>query len=241
MTNAIVTDVHAATSAAGLRLAVRNVRPLPASNPQGISQLFFVVALLVPSLVFGNLLVSRISRDLHPLWQVAGIAVYAAIVAGAAAAIADPAIGALTGTPWGLFGIGTLLAFAAAVVGAAATRWAGSLGYVVMLLLFVPVGIAASGATLGPNMITAWYADVGKALPVGSALPAIQNTVYFSAHDITTPLLILSAWALAGIIAMAMAAILHPRLPALPGEQSQQPGPSVDDAALTPVGRHARI
>lgn len=106
-----------------------------------------------------------------------------------------------------------------------------------ILLLFIPVGIAASGTTLGPNMITPWYADVGKALPAGSALPAIQNTVYFSGHAITTPLLILSAWALAGILAMTMAAILHPRLQALPGEQAQ---PGYETATVSPTARHAR-
>jgi hypothetical protein len=79
-------------------------------------------------------------------------------------------------------------------------------------LLFIAVGIPSSGTTLGPNMITAWYADLGRALPPGTAMPAIKNTVYFNGNNITTPLLILSAWALAGILAMVMAAILHPPL-----------------------------
>ena len=135
--------------------------------------------------------------------------------------IADPVIGALTGAPWGLFGIGTLLAFAAAVTAAAAARWGGGLGYLVILLLFVAVGIPASGTTLGPNMITAWYADLGKALPAGSALPAVQNTVYFNGNAITIPLLVLSAWALAGAIVLLMVAIFHPPLP---GQRAQQPG-----------------
>jgi hypothetical protein len=140
------------------------------------------------------------------------IVIYAAIVAAVATALADPAIGALTGAPWGLFGIGTLLAFATAVMSAAAARWASSAGYLVITMLFIAIGIPSSGTTLGPNMITAWYADLGRALPPGSAMPAIKNTVYFNGNNITAPLLILSAWALAGILAMVMAAILHPPL-----------------------------
>ncbi len=238
LTNATIKYVHAAASAAGLRLAVQNVRPLPASNPEGLSQVFFVVALLAPSLVFGNLLVTRVARDLNPALQLAGIVVYAAIVAAVATAIADQAIGALTGAPWGLFGIGALLAFASAATAAAAARWAGGLGYLVIFLLFIPIGIASSGTTLGPNMITPWYADLGKALPAGSALPAVQNTVYFNGNAITTPLVILSAWALAGVLAMLMAALLHPPLP---GERAQQASqPAVDAAAMMPTGRHAR-
>jgi len=62
-------------------------------------------------------------------------------------------------------------------------------------------------------MITPWYADLGRALLPGSAMPAVQNTVYFNGNDIVNPLLILSAWALAGILALMMAAFLHPPIP----------------------------
>jgi hypothetical protein len=113
----------------------------------------------------------------------------------------------------GAFGIGTLFAFAVAVMSAAAARWAGGVGVAVIGLLFIPIGLASSGVTLGPNMITPWYADVGKALPPGNALPAVLNTTYFSGNAIAGPLGILSAWALAGILAMVMAAILHPPIP----------------------------
>jgi hypothetical protein len=126
-----------------------------------------------------------------------------------------------------MFGIGTLLAFAAAAIAAATTRWGGRIGYVVIALLLIPVGISSSGTTLGPNMITAWYADLGKALLAGSAMPAVQNTVYFDGNHITTPLLILSGWALAGVLAMVLAAILHPPLP---GQQAQ---PAGQDAGTT--------
>jgi hypothetical protein len=109
------------------------------------------------------------------------------------------------------------------VTAAAAARWAGGLGYLVILLLFIPVGIASSGTTLGPHMITPWYADRGKALPAGAALPSIQNTVYFNGADITLRLLILSAWALGGAIALLTAAIFHRPAPPLPGQQAKQP------------------
>jgi hypothetical protein len=49
-TNATVRDVKALVNAAGLRLALQDVRPLPANGPEGISQVFFVVALTAPSL-----------------------------------------------------------------------------------------------------------------------------------------------------------------------------------------------
>ena len=222
LTRAIVGDVRSAAAAAHSLVAVQDIRPLPSHDPDSLSQVYFVIALMTPSLLFGSLLVSRISPKLNPLWQLAVIAVYAAIAGGVATALADPAIGALTGAPWGIFGIGTLLAFAAAAIAAAVRRWTGGIGYVVLGLLLIPVGISASGTTLGPNMITQWYADLGKALLPGSAMPAVQNTVYFNGSNIATPLLILSAWALAGILAMIMAAFLHPPVPGQKAESAAE-------------------
>ncbi|HEU0239613.1 MAG TPA: hypothetical protein VFR11_10100 [Micromonosporaceae bacterium] len=213
LTTSTVRIFTGAAQAAGVNLGAFDVRPLHTSDPQGLSQTFFVVALVLPSLIFGYLLVLRTSRSLNPLLQLGVIAVYAAIVSAVATAIADAGIGALTGAPWGLFGIGTLLAFAVAVVGAAATRWGHTIGYIVIALLFIPIGISASGVTLGPNMITQWYADLGRALPPGAALPTVQNTIYFGGNRITGPLLILSAWAVAGAIALALAAMFHPPVP----------------------------
>jgi hypothetical protein len=226
-TNDIIKAFDAGAAKTHTALTVQDIRPLHSGDPQGLAQLFFVVALLAPSLAFGNALITRIGTRLDEFRHLTMIAVYALIVAAVALAIADAGIGALTGAPWGTFGIGVLLAFVAAVMAAATIRWAGSLAYVVLLLLFVPVGISASGSTLGPRMITQWYADLGKALPPGSAQPAVRNFTYFSGNDIIVPLLILSAWALAGVIALVLAAFLHPPMP---GQSSKQP-----DASATTV------
>jgi hypothetical protein len=164
-TTAIIKAFSVGAATAHVPLTVQNIRPVHPGDPDGLSQVFFVVALLAPSLAFGNQLISRIGPRLNELWHLALIAVYGVIIGAVATAIADAWIGALTGAPWGIFGIGALLAFAAAVMSAAATRWLGGIGYLVVLLLFVPVGISSSGTTLGPHMITPWYADLGKALP----------------------------------------------------------------------------
>jgi hypothetical protein len=230
-TTAIIKVFEAGAVKTHVPLTVQDLRPLHAGDTEGLAQQFFVVALLAPSLVFGNMLISRIGTRLNEFRHLAMIALYAVIVAAVATAIADAGIGALTGAPWGVFGIGTLLAFATAAIGAAATRWAGTVGYVVLLLLFVPVGISSSGSTLGPRMITPWWADLGKALPPGSAQPAVRNVTYFNSHAIVDPLLILSAWALAGVIALVLAAFLHPPMPGKPSRPADAAGSSVSATA----------
>jgi len=234
LTNATIKTFTSLAANTHVPLSVTDIRPLHPSDPEGLSQTFFVTALLAPSFTFGNLLIRRIAPDLGPHWHLALIVIYAPIVAAVAVAIADGAIGALTGAPWGLFGIGTLFAFAVAVISAAAARWAGGIGVAVFGLLFIPVGLASSGVTLGPNMITPWYADLGKALPPGNALPAVLNTTYFDGNAIGTRLGILGAWAFAGLLAMVMAAILHPPIP---GQRAQQE-PDSGAAARRPAARH---
>jgi hypothetical protein len=232
-TTAIIKVFSAGAAKAHVRLAVQNVRPLHPGDPEGLSQVFFITALLAPSLAFGNLLINRIGTALSEIGHLAIIAIYAVVIGAVATAIADAGIGALTGTPWAIFGIGTLLAFASAAMGAATSRWAGGIAYVVVLLLFVPVGLSSSGTTLGPKMITPWYANLGKALPPGAAQPAIRNVTYFNGNAITDPLLVLSAWALAGAIALALAAVLHPPLPGHPRQDPARSGEVAGSPQLT--------
>jgi MFS family permease len=227
-TSAIIKTFSAGASHAHVHLTVQNIRPLHSSDPDGLSMSFFVIALLAPSLVVGNLLIGKIGPRLNMFWHMGMIAIYAVTVAAVATAIADAGIGALTGAPWAIFGVGALLAFAAALTGAAAQRWAGGLGYLVLLLLFVPVGISSSGTTLGPRMITPWYADLGRALPPGAAEETVRNVTYFSGNAITNPLLILSAWALAGFLA------LHPPMP---GRHQPNPDAAVGTTAA-PASLH---
>jgi hypothetical protein len=89
-TVAITKVFGAAAARAHVPLAVQNIRPLHSGDPQGLAQLFFVVALVAPSLFFGNQLISRIGRYMNEFWHLGTMAVYAVSVAAVATAIADP-------------------------------------------------------------------------------------------------------------------------------------------------------
>lgn len=89
-------------------LVVQNVRPLHPGGPEGLSQVFFVVTLLAPSMAFGNHLINRIGPRLNEFRHLAMIAVYAVNIAAVATAIADALIRAPPGAPWPIFGAGAL-------------------------------------------------------------------------------------------------------------------------------------
>src|SRR5215467_7214256 len=52
---------------AGVPLVVYNIHTLPGNDPEGILRVFLVVALLAPSLVFGNLLRTASMKACIPL------------------------------------------------------------------------------------------------------------------------------------------------------------------------------
>ena len=150
---------------AGVPLTVQDVRPLPTSDPDGLSKIYFMIALLAPSLTFGNMLITRISPRLHPLWHLAVIA------ALRPSSPQSPRRWPIPRSALSLAPPGRCSASAHYSPSPSPSRTRprlagpGGIGYVAVFLLFIPVGIASSGLTLGPNMITQWYADLGKALP----------------------------------------------------------------------------
>ena len=187
-----VTSVFGATAArSGQHLVIKDLRPLPPGDPDGICQLFLFIGLALPSIGFGIALASVIGRRLPAAARLAALAGYAIVVALAAAWVTDGIIGALAGAPLGLIGIAALTAFAIAAACAAAVRLAGVPLAALLALLIVPVGIPAAGGPFGAAFVTRWYGDLGSALPAGAMMPAVRNIIYFGGSALNGPLLVL--------------------------------------------------
>jgi hypothetical protein len=78
-----------------------------------------------------------------------------------------------------------------------------------------------SGGPFDPNRVTPWYAHTPASAPrCSAALPAIRDLLYSHGNAITRPLMVLAAWATAGTLALALAALRRPldnSPPASPG------------------------
>src|SRR5215469_10997320 len=66
LTDATIKVFTTEAARAHLQLTVTDIRPLHSSDPDGLSQTFFVTALLAPSFTFGNQLLSRIAPKIGP-------------------------------------------------------------------------------------------------------------------------------------------------------------------------------
>ena len=192
--------------AAHARTGVEDLRPLPAADRRGLSPLFTVVGTLIPSLVFGVLL-AVLGRALpaRARWT----AVFAfAIGAGLLAALnVGVIVGALEHHFLALAAVTGLLALAVGAAAYGLARLGGPPGIATAVLVLLLVGLSSSGGAVTHDFEPGFYGAVSQWLPPGAALTAVRNVAYFDSAAITEPLLVLGAWATAGLTLGALADI----------------------------------
>ncbi|MFI0482750.1 ABC transporter permease [Actinomadura sp. 9N215] len=195
---ALTTAFHGVGQATGQQVAVEDVRPLPADDNNGVSAIFFVITTVIPAVILAVML-AVVAPKAGAGQRTALLAAGSLAVGGVNAWVAAGLTGALTGAPLELWGLAALLVFAVGSFAAGALRVAGPPALALAVLLFIPIGVPASGGPIGPQFIPQWFAAIGDWLPVAAAIDAVRNTVYFDGNATGGPLLVLALWAVAGI------------------------------------------
>jgi hypothetical protein len=188
-----------------LRTAVTttDLAPLPASDRAGLGPFFFVLTLVIPSLLIA-VAMTAIVKGLPVRDRIAGAAAFAVVIGLVDAALSGVVYSSLGGSFLELAGIGALISFAVSSATVGLGRLLGPLGIVLAALGVLVVGVPASGAAVGPAFVPSFFAALHPILPMGEGLDAVRNAVYFSWHATWGRLALLGGWALLGI---AMAAI----------------------------------
>ena len=174
--------------------------PLPASDRAGLAPFFFVLTLMIPSLLIGVAL-TVVVRDTAMRDRLIGAAVFAIALALIDAALSNVAYGALGGGYLRLVGLGILISFTTSSLVIGFGRLLGSLGVALAAVGLLILGTPASGGAVGPAFIPGFYAALHPILPMGQGLDALRNLVYFSGHAMWGKLALLGGWALLGIVA----------------------------------------
>jgi hypothetical protein len=181
------------------QLVVEDAIPLPEGDAGGISGMFYVLALVIPGIAIAVLL-GQVAPGLGAVKRVTALAAGSLVVGTANAWLADVVFGALPNAFAGLMVISATITFTIALVAAGMLRVAGTPGVGLAALLFIPIGLPASGGPLGARFIPEWYAAVGQVLPIGQGADAIKDVVYFGGAALTVPLAVLGGWALLGLV-----------------------------------------
>jgi hypothetical protein len=93
-------------------------------------------------------------------------------------------------------GMAAVTAFLSSALGAAVGALLGTVAFVVLGALVTSGGLSA------PELLPELWTTIGSGLPGQSTIELIRNVVYFDGEAITTPLIVLGAYALGGIVLM---------------------------------------
>ncbi|MFJ4684088.1 DUF3533 domain-containing protein [Streptomyces sp. NPDC091377] len=199
--------------------AIRTVDVAPTSSQDfnGLSSFYLVVGWCVGGYLCASILaISTGARPANPrraLIRLGAMALVSVVGGLGGALIVGPILDALPGGVAALWGLGALITFA---VGAATLALQGVFGIVgigLAILLVVIAGNPSAGGAFPYPMLPPFWQAIGPALPPGAGTWAARSISYFDGNHLTASLLVLSAWALAGIVVTMLAATLRRRRP----------------------------
>lgn len=199
LTDAVEQIATVQAAAAHARLAIEDVRPLPAGDPRGLASFFLVLAWIIGGYL-GMILLSRAlgARARGPRGTVtltAWTAVYALASAGLGVVLADPLLGALTGSPWPLLGAGTLIVFAVAMSTAALMSLIGMAGIAVAIGAFVILGNPVAGGAVPVQMLSSGFRYLADVLPNNAGVTLVHGIQYFGGNGTGHAILVLALYA----------------------------------------------
>ncbi|MFF5520284.1 DUF3533 domain-containing protein [Streptomyces coeruleorubidus] len=194
-----------------------DVIPSAAHDPNGLSSFYLVVGWCVGGyLGAAALAISAGAKPSNPQRAAIRLAVMApvAILGGLGGAlIAGPVLDALPGSTAALWGLGTLIIFAVGAATLALQGVFGTIGIGLVILLVVILGNPSAGGALPPPLLPPFWKAIGPALPPGAGTWSTRSIAYFENNALTTPILVLVAWAVVGA-AITVAASAGRRAPA---------------------------
>jgi hypothetical protein len=199
---AITAAFTAVAAHADKPLITTDLVPPTNKDSQGLSSFFLILCVLFPSLATG-IGAGHVLRRTGVLERLAVLVALAAIVGLTAAAIGDGISG--LGHYWSIAGIVALFSLAISAPAAALAQLTPHLA-AIAVLAFLVFGIPSSGGPaglsgFGPELLR----SLTSGLPLGVAVAAVRNTVYFRAAATTGHLWVLAAYALGGIAALSLA------------------------------------
>lgn len=181
---------------------VQDVKPLGASDPNGTS-LFYVVIAWVFGGYFAAVLLGMVagnrssSRNLAGL-RVGALAAFAVLGSLLTLLVVRLGFDVLTGSFLAVWAAGALIVFATAVASSGLQALAGMAGTALVILLFVILGNPAAGGAYARPLLPGFWGTVGGLLPPGAGVDLVRSVLYFDGARILGPIAVLIGWALPG-------------------------------------------
>ncbi|MGC0312805.1 DUF3533 domain-containing protein [Kitasatospora acidiphila] len=208
----------------GRTVRVEDVVPLAPGDGKGLSSFYLVVGWCVGGYLVASIL--GISAGARPanrrraLIRTGALALYSIAAGLGGAVITGPVLNALPGSVAGLWGVGSLVVFAVGASTMALQCLFGIAGIGLAVLVFVVLGNPSAGGVYPPPLLPPFWRAIGAWLPNGAGTDATRSVAYFGATNLTVPLLVLVAWAVAGLAVTLAAVALRPAGGAVPSDDT---------------------
>ncbi|MEU6313556.1 DUF3533 domain-containing protein [Streptomyces sp. NPDC047014] len=202
LSQALEEVVGRAEQAQGRSVRVTDVAPAAKGDSRGLSSFYLVIGWCVGGYLCAAILAisagARPANGARAVIRLGALLVYSLAAGLLGAVVAGPVLGALPGSVWGLWGLGTLVVFAVGATTLAFQGLAGVVGIGLAILVIVVLGNPSAGGAYPYPLLPPFWSTIGPALPPGAGTYAARSITYFAGNGATGPLLVLSAWAVAG-------------------------------------------
>jgi hypothetical protein len=177
-------------------LAIDDVRPLPANNPSGAPNYFFILICTLGGFltVVALSLVAPTLPEHHRL----GVAAAASLLAPITGyLIGGPGYGTFSasfGAIMAMLGLGALYTFAVATTTRLLQLGLGARGTLAASLLFIFLNFPTTGGTVAPQLLPGFWRFLNHFWIGAAALDANRNVLYFGGAGVGTDVLKMLAW-----------------------------------------------
>ncbi|MFB4295200.1 ABC transporter permease [Actinomadura sp. NTSP31] len=180
---------------AGVPLAVRDIKPLQPTDPQGLAIFYISLASVIIGFV-GAIQLSVHARALNAGERISFIAAYAALGGLSICAVVDWLLGVLDLPFRESWGICTLTMFTSGMVFTMFNTLVGRWAMIPTWGLMVLIGNPSSGGAVSWPLLPSPLGLIGRWLPPGASVNAQHTAIYFHAHQHALPFITLAAWSL---------------------------------------------
>ena len=215
-----------AAAALKVPLAVRDLAPLPPSDPTGASAFFLIIAWILGGYVGATVVAvmlggPRSSSLRNALLRLGLLAASAAMSGLLGALLIGPALGVVSGYNAALAGLGILVVAAAAAAAAGLQAALGFPGTLLAIIALVAFGDPTAGQSIATALLASPWNVIGQGLPPAAGLAAARCIIYLGGVNLTGPLTVLAVYAAAGTLLVLAAAAWRQHRPAGPAAAGQ--------------------
>jgi hypothetical protein len=212
------------------QVVVVDAVPAGPKDSRGLAPFYLAVGWVVGGYLVASILAiaagGRPRNTRRSTIRLGALALYSVASGIGGVLIAGPALSALPGHFWPLAGFGMLLVFGVGAFTMAIQSVSGVIGIGIAVLLFVILGNPSAGGAYQSWLIPPFWRAIGPWLPPGAGTSAIRGIVYFGNAQVTTPILVMIGYSLAGAAILLVVSAM--RRTSMRHEQAPVTAPAAD-------------